>query len=191
MIRSIRMGLVVCFLGFATTTARADLVINGGFETGDFTGWTAGNFNTVTSDPAFAHSGTYGVHYGAVGAPTFLFQNIVTTPGASYTFDFYQKTLAGIPNEFQAFWDGTKILDLVNSPIAADFTHYSFAEVASAASTEIKFGLRQDPAYSALDDVSVNVRSVPEPASLTMLALGGAGLIGYTVRRRRHRAAQA
>jgi PEP-CTERM motif len=35
-----------------------------------------------------------------------------------------------------------------------------------------------------------SLRSVPEPASLTMFVLGGAGLIGHSLRKRRHRAAR-
>jgi hypothetical protein len=170
------LGLIALCSALATAgSAKADLVVNGGFEMGDLTGWTSTGGNSVTNNPAFVHSGSYGLSYGAVGSPSFLYQDIASVAGQDYTFSFYQKTLAGTPNEFEAFFDGVKLLDLVNSPIASDFTYYSFNVVATSSSTEIRFGLRQDPAYSALDDVSVTPSAVPEPASL----------LGYGWRRRR------
>ena len=46
-------------------SAKADLVVNGGFETGDFTGWTLNGHNTlnfVSSENP--HSGTYSAQAG-------------------------------------------------------------------------------------------------------------------------------
>jgi len=173
------------FFGLTPDPARAgyELVVNGGFETGDFSGWTAGPQNFVTQ--GYGLGGGYGVKYGSVGVDSPLYQMIETTPGASYTFSFYQQTRGGQPNEFQAYWNGGLILDLIDTPIAPAFTQYSFLEVATASITEIRFGLRQDPGFSAMDQVSVMLAggpgAVPEPSSLLMvgsaLVMGGAGVV--------------
>lgn len=172
-------------LGSAPTTARAgyELVVNGGFESGNFAGWTAGAENFVTQ--GYGLGGGYGVQYGSVGVDSVLYQMITTTPGDTYTFSFYQQTRGVPPNEFQAYWNGGLILDLINTPVAPNFTQYIFLEVATTSVTEIRFGLRQDAGFSAMDQVSVMLAggpgSVPEPSSLLMvgsaLVMGGAGVV--------------
>jgi hypothetical protein len=169
----------------APTTARAgyELVVNGGFETGNFAGWTAGPENFVSK--GYGLDGGYGVQYGSVGVDSVLYQMIATTPGSTYTFSFYQQTRGVPPNEFQAYWNGGLILDLINTPISSNFTQYTFLEVATTSVTEIRFGLRQDAGWSAMDQVSVMLAggpgSVPEPSSLLMvgsaLVLGGSGVV--------------
>ncbi|MEO5960247.1 MAG: carbohydrate binding domain-containing protein, partial [Opitutaceae bacterium] len=71
-------------------------LVNPGFETGDFTGWTlSGNsgFISITND---AHSGDFAASFGAVGSQTLLAQTVVATvPGATYTVDFWLRNLAG------------------------------------------------------------------------------------------------
>jgi hypothetical protein len=189
-----RVGLAVAVLALAAGVAgqaRADLVVNGGFETGNLTGWTTtGNLGpeSVTNDPNFVHSGSFGFSYGQVGALGFLSQTITTVVGQTYTFEFFQKTLSGTPNEFQAFFGGTKILDRVDSPVASTFTKYDFTEVATSTATVISFGLRQDPSFSALDDISVNptTLSTPEPATIALAASAiPAGLVFWLRRRKR------
>ncbi len=179
--------------------ASGGLVVNGGFETGDFTGWTlAGNVdgNTLVTtaglDNWLPHSGTYFAALGALGSDNYLSQVITTTAGQSYTFSFYLGSDGGTPNDFTALWNGTAILSLSDTPAtpgynpggppAAAYAFYSFTEVATGASTTIQFNSRNDPSYWAFDDVSVT--AVPEPPSLVVSAIGILTLAGYAGCRR-------
>ncbi|HVP55787.1 MAG TPA: PEP-CTERM sorting domain-containing protein [Candidatus Eisenbacteria bacterium] len=67
-----------------------NLVVNCGFEAGDFTGWTqSGNtgFTGVTSIAPYVNSGTYGAYLGPVGSDGYLSQTIW---GNTWTFAFRQ-----------------------------------------------------------------------------------------------------
>ncbi len=62
-------------------------VQNGGFETGDISGWNlSGNTNStaVTIDTTAVHSGNYGAQFGPSGSLGFLSQTVPTVPGATY-----------------------------------------------------------------------------------------------------------
>ena len=89
--------IILCAAALVCTTAwnanAQNLVANGGFETGDFSGWThsgdANGFDTVGDVSTFAHSGT---HYAALGSfpdSGSLEQNLSTVPGRLYTLQFY------------------------------------------------------------------------------------------------------
>lgn len=174
----------VAVLALAVGSAKAELIINGDFETGDFTGWTtSGNmsFTDVTDDPTYVESGTYGVQLGAVETLGFLSQSIPTNPGDSYTLEFDLRNDGGTPNQMQVTIGGDLQFFLLNTA-AFSWTHYSLAFTGSPASdmTDIEFGFRQDPAWFGLDNVSVP-STVPEPTSLALIGVT-AGLL--TARRR-------
>lgn len=163
-------------LALAVGSAKAELIVNGGFETGDFTGWTqSGNTGTtsVSSDPIYVASGTYGVEFGAVGSLGYITQSIPTTPGGSYTLDFDLRNDGGTPSQAQVTIDGALQMFLLN-PAAFGWTHFSldFTGALSAAVTDIEFGFQQNPAWFGLDNVSV----VPEPTSLALIGVT-AGLL--------------
>ncbi len=183
--------LSVAFFGLAMSVASAgpNLVVNGSFETGDLTGWTVSGLTGVTTNPAFVSDGSFGVSYGNVGSASPLYQDITTVVGQAYTFSFDQKTLAGFTNEFDASFGGVQLLNLFDSPVASLFTHYSFTVVATSTTSRVEFDLRQDPAFSALDNVSVNsidAVSSPEPSTFAGAALTVVvGGIVARIRRRR------
>ena len=114
--------LAVC-LGFAKQ-ASAELVINGGFETGDFTGWArSGNlgFTYVAPNqggnftPGFPHGGTHNAELGPVGSDGVLMEQLLPTiPGGLYDFNFWQARDGAVPNDFNASWNGGLVLSLVN-----------------------------------------------------------------------------
>jgi hypothetical protein len=164
--------------------AQANMVINGDFETGTFAGWTkTGNTslsdvisNTTTSNHTFLWRS------GATGSAAYISQLLSTSAGQHYTlsFDLYS---AGTRNfdpsavQFSAFFGGASVYSLTNTPKA--WGTLTFDVVASAATTELKFGARNDPSFTRLDNISlVAASSVPEPAPLALLGLGLVILLG-------------
>jgi len=179
-----RLAAVVFCVAVLATPARAlNLVNNGGFESG-LTGWTPSNFILQGFDygiDGIAHSGANAFFGGAVGDLGFLSQSITTVPGTSYVLTFWTQSSGFFENEFQASINGSVRLDETDVPIGG-YMRQTLVFEATGASTSLQFGFRDDGFAFHLDDVSV---SIPEPASLALLALGLAG-VGF-VRRRQTR----
>jgi hypothetical protein len=169
-----------------TTPCAASLVVNGGFETGDFTGWTGGFPDNVvfTGNSDYVHSGTFGVGFGAAYLSN-LSQSLSTVTGTTYDVSFWLNRNGHSPNEVSLAWGGTKIFDQSNI-LASGWTQYSFIETASSNSTSLVFGLEQVSGYSGLD--YINVTAVPEPSTWAMMLLGFA-VVGFAAYRRKSRAA--
>lgn len=80
-----------------STPARAQLIQNGGFETGDFSNWDFAGTAAVTSGAAgsdYVYAGSHGATLGA----GILSQAFLTTPGQVYRVQFYLNTLP-LPND--------------------------------------------------------------------------------------------
>lgn len=130
--------------------------MNGGFETGDFTGWTrSGNlgFTSVTNSPFYVNSGNFGASLGPVGSDGFLSQTLQTTPGTAYIVSFALRSDGLTANDFSASWGGQTFFSRVNMP-AAGWMPLSFTQVATGSSTTLQLGFRDDPGFLGLDDIS-------------------------------------
>jgi hypothetical protein len=184
----------IALAAFSPASA-ANLITNGGFETGDFTGWTvaagatgvvAGGFN---GHPA--HSGNF---FAALGDTSGSFpfgtlsQTISTVSGQLYTLKYFLASDGELPNYFDANWNGVLVTGslLSNLPDSRpNYTQYSFT-VTGTGSDTLLFHEQNVPAYLALDDVSLEAVSsaVPEPATWMMMVFGF-GIAGFAMRSRR------
>ena len=98
--------------------------MNGGFETGDFTGWTrSGNlgFTSVTNSPFYVNSGNFGASLGPVGSDGFLSQTLQTTPGTAYIVSFALRSDGLTANDFSASWGGQTFFSTSTSDSGTDF----------------------------------------------------------------------
>jgi hypothetical protein len=161
---------------------RANLITNGGFETGDFTGWTQSRgFVEGETFGITPHSGNFQATYGRPNAS--LTQSVATTAGASYTIDFWLAHIGFPSNSFSVNWGGVLILgSVLTNQSHFDYTEFTFNVTASAgASTALQFNFVGGLIWF-LDDVSVNQVGVPDAGST--LPLLGFALLGLAALRR-------
>jgi len=145
---------------YATTFTTTDiLLVNGDFETGNFTGWTThpadvgSDFGVVRQNP---HSGNYSARFGAGVEDHYdaIAQDVPTVPGTTYTISFWLYNPTGGASGFIASWGGTELLNL-EDPDIFPYTQYTFTETATGSTTTLGFQAYQLPDYYYLDDVSV------------------------------------
>lgn len=189
----VSLAIGALMLGFAGV-AQANLIQNGGFETGDLSDWTVtGNTGFIgVATTGFAgytpHSGNYFAYLGAVGSLGFLSQTVTDIAGATYQISFWLASNGATPSEFDIEWNGVSLYDKANLSAFA-YTEFTFDVTGNGADT-LTFSERNDPSFFALDDVGLNPVSAvpaPEPASIAILTSALAGF--RLIRRRRRRSA--
>ncbi len=184
--RSLVLMALLATAGLIHADPLANLVVNGGFETGTFSGWTlsgnatacvfvgiAGDTRCVPSAAYGGRTGLYAAELGNYGADAVLSQVISTTVGSTYEVSFWLASQSyGTPsNDFSVTWGGTTLLNAANLS-GFGYTQYDFTGLTAAgSSTVLTFAFHNNPSYFALDDISV-VDPVPEP-----LGAGFAGLL--------------
>jgi hypothetical protein len=173
-------------------TASANLVQNGGFETGNFNNWTLTNgandgYTFVVSNagnPSMpTNAGNYEAMLSTNGNAGTISQAFATTAGQSFTVSFWLASddiNGSNTNVFQAVWNGQveNLNPILNPNLASPYTQYQFTTTATGANTTLGFNFMNDPSYFHLDNVDVEATPTPIPAAFWLLGSGLMGLAG-------------
>jgi hypothetical protein len=176
------MAFTALTLSVGANAAPVNLVTNGGFESGDLSGWSC-TTNAIGSCGIGDNPNTGGSNFQGYDNTDFgtLSQAIATVGGESYNFSFFSN------NAF--FSQGNILRYQIGSDPIADVTRTdtyaqtSTSFLATGTSTDISFLFETNTATGSweIDDVSV-VSAVPLPAAAWLF---GSALLGLGVVKRR------
>lgn len=191
---------VAALAAVATTAARADVLTNGGFETGDLTGWTAAtnstgsvNVVTTTNDANFNPiAPTQGNFFAVLTAGD---QSVYTTLSQTFTISTRSSVTGNtaflgfdvLPNNDDGFVKligagGTQTLFAANIASVGAFGStgwQSFGAILDPGTYTLQFGVENIGDANLSSQVladNVAVSAVPEASTWAMLLVGFAGL---------------
>ncbi|MEA2888363.1 MAG: hypothetical protein QOD11_2723 [Bradyrhizobium sp.] len=149
-------------LGSITEDAGPTVAVNGGFESGNLTGYSSSG---VSVDPLFI-GGEFGNYSARLSGSGFLEQDPTTVAGQHYIVSFY---VAGdsdaSTSSLQVFWDGATILS--QTDVTPGFTKYTFDLVGDSSdpTTQLFFDFATDGTGLLIDQISIT--PTPGPATET------------------------
>ena len=191
--RMLLSAIVALMCLYGSAAQAQNLVQNPGFETGSVTPWVT--FNGWWAMGSFyKNSGAYSASAGCTGvgcittdagAGSWIYQDIPTIVGATYTVSFWYRdnSAANSPVELQAFFGsapltsggpgtctGSCIFDTQTA--VGVWTQVTRQVVATSSTMRLEFVGRNDPAGVWVDDVSVTGPSAPPTAVPTLSSWG-------------------
>jgi PEP-CTERM motif len=185
-------GVLIALMGPASAT---EYLTNGGFETGDFSGWDLVDLPNAVDDIVASDNPLLGLHYGAQSGDWYLVNSTLDFSMLSQTFTDTQGQLLTVSGwtigdehtpgglgEISYFFNGV----LLGSPtVTGTWTQATFSVTATGSDTfEIDF--EDVPSLMGLDSFSVSsgglssTRDVPEPSTWAMMLIGLIGLGLFT-----------
>jgi hypothetical protein len=154
-----------------TPVPSGNLIVNPGFETGNFSGWStvAAPYSSYFGVGGNPHSGNYAAYFGSYLPPDRdeIYQNVPTIPGHTYHISYWVANGGGGSTEIRSSWGGTVLEDLFPNN-AFSYQQHSFDVVATSTSTEFRIGGYQVPSYWYLDDVSITDTTTPGTSRVVM-----------------------
>ena len=201
MLRSRSLGILAAATFAAAPALSAQIVTNGGFESGN-AGWTFhANDCTgpATGNPADGpeftgangtgggsgpHSGAYDMWFGAAGCTPSISQTLSTISGQSYTLSLWGKVTSAyptnIPNMLTIMYNSSTLF-------SGQLTNTSWENgvwTVTGNGTDVLTIAGNNPnGATEVDDVSLT--TTPEPSSMALLGSGIVGLVPMMRRRRR------
>lgn len=169
-------GSGVSVVAYNNAPSYSGLVLNGGFETGDLTGWTltgnlSANAGNASASPFPPPVGNYVAILQSEGSPGYLSQTLSTTAGTRYLLSFWLINPYALAGEFIVSWNGTTLLDTAVAGFV-NWTNMKFAVSGAGSDSLLQFGFQGDDTFVVLGPVSV----VPAQFSVTGVTLSGANL---------------
>ena len=178
-------GVVIDTTTPPTVNLPVNLVANGNFATGDFTGWTlGGNYTSTTygSEIVIATEGTGGSTYaadmGSMGADGTLSQTIATTPGQTYALSFWLQNLGSGGNDFSATWNGQNLVSLTNTA-QSGYSQYTYTVTATGSTSALQFSAANGPSHWDLDNISLTASGTPPATTPVINAIAETPSSGY------------
>ena len=190
-----RLLLAAGMMVLPLSSAQANVIVNGGFEapniaTGTFSvfaaipGWTLFAGHSIEIQDHIAGSPFEGAQFVELDsfANSAMQQLAPTTPLQPYTFSFAYSPRPGVgagSNGIDVFFNGSLVTALAPSGIGLPntaWTVYSFTVVPTSATSSVVFAATgvSDSLGGYIDDV--RLVAAPEPMTLSLLAIGVAGV---------------
>jgi hypothetical protein len=134
----------------ATPPPPSNLVTNGSFETGNFSGWQVSGSHSIVTD---AEQGSYAAGLG--GKSGHLSQTLQTVAGQQYILDFWLANVAGGGSDnFSAVVGGQTLFHESHAP-TQPYTEHQVTFTATSTSTLLQFNYRNGPSDWHLDNIVV------------------------------------
>lgn len=181
-------SIVLAGLTAFAAPAQANLLTNGGFETGSFSGWVETGdafFNGVqcSAPGPSVYEGNCSAFFGSTSVGGIAQTVDVGSAGLTWELSFAFQPDGAAPSSLSVLFGGQTLLWLAN-PAAGGYTLYSFSGVTTAQNMTLAFDFVDEPGFLFLDAVSLTTAApIPEPETYALM-LGGLALTAWAARRR-------